>query len=285
MDRKILILYGSQSGTAQEVAEDIWRQSKKYHFKGTVKSMNSYTIENLITEKLVIFVCATTGQGDVPDNMNLFWKFLLRKNLPPNSLSNIKFAVLGLGDSSYEKYNFVAKRLNRRLIQLGGSPIVTIGLCDDQHDLGLHAVAVPWIKDLWDRIDVHFPLPSDMAMLPINPRVFRWDVESLNSDETEKTMNDSQEDFFIQDSKLDEIITTNVLDNERTTSLDHFQDVRLLTFDASLAKWNPGDVLLCRPKNSSEKVEQLFNLFSQNNLNLHRSTIILINEIDDGKWI
>lgn len=44
-------------------------------------------------------------QGDNPDNMKAFWKFLLRKSLPPDSLAAVKFAVFGLGDSTYVTYN------------------------------------------------------------------------------------------------------------------------------------------------------------------------------------
>jgi sulfite reductase alpha subunit-like flavoprotein len=61
--RDLLILYGSQTGTAQEVSENIWRESKRYHFRGSVKAMDDYDVRNLIDEKFVLFVCATTGQG------------------------------------------------------------------------------------------------------------------------------------------------------------------------------------------------------------------------------
>lgn len=44
-------------------------------------------------------------QGENPDNMRSFWKFLLRKSLPPDSLAALKFAVFGLGDSTYVTYN------------------------------------------------------------------------------------------------------------------------------------------------------------------------------------
>lgn len=126
-ERKLTILYGSQTGTAQDLAEKIYRESKIYHFTGPVKAMDGYDVKELIHEQIVCFVCSTTGQGDEPDNMKVFWKFLLRKNLPTHSLANLKFAVLGLGDSSYTKFNFVAKRLSKRLVQLGASQIVPIG--------------------------------------------------------------------------------------------------------------------------------------------------------------
>lgn len=44
-------------------------------------------------------------QGDPPNNMKKFWKLLLRKNLPANVLLGTSYAVFGLGDSGYVKYN------------------------------------------------------------------------------------------------------------------------------------------------------------------------------------
>lgn len=181
MDRKLTILYGSQTGTAQDLAEQIWRESKRFHFTGTVMSMDKYDVRCLIDEKYVIFVCSTTGQGDEPDNMRTFWKFLLRKSLPPNSLNALNFAVLGLGDSSYEKFNFVAKRLNKRLQQLGASTLTSIGLCDDQHDLGASAVYLKWIDELWKELLMRQPLPAGLTPLAESPRQLRWHVEVVQS--------------------------------------------------------------------------------------------------------
>lgn len=125
--RPLTILYGSQTGTAQDVAEKLYRDSKCYHFVGPVKPMDDYDVRRLIDERFVLFVCSTQGQGDEPDNMRTFWRFLLRRSLPASSLCGLHFAVLGLGDSSYEKFNFVAKRLNKRLQQLGAQPIIAMG--------------------------------------------------------------------------------------------------------------------------------------------------------------
>ena len=56
------------------------------------------------------------------------WKFLLRKSLPADSLSNQNFGVIGLGGSSYTKFNHVAKKLNRRLLQLGAIQLQPPGI-------------------------------------------------------------------------------------------------------------------------------------------------------------
>lgn len=82
--------------------------------------------------------------------------------------------MFGLGDSSYTKFNFVAKRLYRRLLQLGANPLIQLGLGDDQHDLGYDGAADPWIENLLNSILKVYPLPNDIVPLPkdyfISPR-------------------------------------------------------------------------------------------------------------------
>lgn len=185
MVRKLTILYASQTGTAQDLAEYIWRESKRYHFIGTVMAMDKYDVTQLIEEEFVVLVCSTTGQGEEPDNMKAFWKFLLRKSLPLDSLCGVNCAVLGLGDSGYEKFNFVAKRLNRRLQQLGANILIPIGLCDDQHDLGPSAVYDSWLNDLWKELLLHAPLPAGLAPLLETPRQFRWNIDIGKSSGTD----------------------------------------------------------------------------------------------------
>jgi len=74
----------------------------------------------------------------MPDNMKRFWRFLLRRSIPPDALSSLRFAVAGLGDSNYtDTFNFAAKKLHRRLENLSASPLLDVALADDQDKLGL----------------------------------------------------------------------------------------------------------------------------------------------------
>ena len=93
--RGLVVLYGSQTGTAQEVAERIGREGERLHFSTEVCSMDDFEVRRLPTSPLVVYVTSTTGQGEEPDNMKKTWKFLLRKSLPPDSLSQQRFGVLG----------------------------------------------------------------------------------------------------------------------------------------------------------------------------------------------
>ncbi len=168
--RRLSILFGSETGTAESVAVRIYRESKRYHFESRVCAMDAYPAEEIVGESLVVFVCSTTGQGDEPDNMRRFWKLLLRKKLTADTLAGMRFGVIGLGDSSYPKYNYVGKRLFRRLLQLGGEALLPLALGDDQHDLGPDAVVDPWIKELWMKALEICPMPEGIAPLPAYTR-------------------------------------------------------------------------------------------------------------------
>lgn len=286
MSRQLTILYGSETGTAQDFAESIWRESKKFHFEGFVKALNSYEAPSLINEKLVVFVCATTGVGEEPENMKIFWKFLLRKSLPGDSLSGLRFAVIGFGDSGYEKFNFVAKKLHKRLIQLGGIPLLDLALCDDQHDLGPSFVYLPWLTSLWNKVTSIYPLPSEKSPLAISPMEIRWNIETIDEDKENDSRVRAHQDCLYKKScevHLLDGVSLKLLTNERTTDEDHFQDVRLLSFDAKKLSWSPGDILNVRPQNRQTMVDDFFALMEELQVPIYPETMVRITKKSDGK--
>lgn len=105
----LLILYGSETGNAEDVAQSLWREARLLDVPARVFGMDEYDIENLPDEQVVVFVVSTTGQGEIPPNMRSAWLRMLRRSIGPDWLQNVHFAVLGLGDSSYQKYNFASK--------------------------------------------------------------------------------------------------------------------------------------------------------------------------------
>lgn len=133
---KLLILYASQTGNALDAAECIGRESERRGCPVVVRPVDDYDGRCLPEEDTVIFVVSTTGQGDTPDSMKVFWRFLLQKSLSKQWLEGVRYAVFGLGDSGYQKFNFVAKKLDNRLLYLGATAVVERGLGDDQHPSG-----------------------------------------------------------------------------------------------------------------------------------------------------
>ena len=258
------VLYGSQTGTAQEVAERIGREALRHFFQPTVLAMDDCSLDSLMKETLTVFVAATTGQGDDPDNMRNFFKALWSQRRNRQLLSHLKFGVLGLGDSSYQKFNYSAKRLNNLLMYLGGQPLCKIGLGDDQHDLGPEFVIDPWLENWWNKALELCPLVegvkplSSKIMLP--PKYKLKVITDAPADKNNCVMIDTSQQQGEACATCPSL--AKVTRNDRVTSKDHFQEVRLIEFDTSQmkTKHKPGDVLMVQPQNLEEHVEEFINV-------------------------
>ena len=124
----------------------------KRKLRPRILGFDEFPILQLPTSKLIVFVIATTGDGEAPQTMLNAWKFLLRRDLPPNSLKSLKFSVFGLGDSSYALFNAMAKKLTQRLMDLGATLFHKVGLGDYQHDFGYEGEFDPWLAQLWPNL-------------------------------------------------------------------------------------------------------------------------------------
>ncbi|KAI8633431.1 riboflavin synthase domain-like protein [Xylariaceae sp. FL1651] len=164
--RKMLILYGSETGNSEDAAGDIERMARRLHFQTLLEEMNETELGNLLQYTLVIFVVSTTGQGDLPKNARGFWKSLLRKRLPPNCLRSVNFTTFGLGDSSYFQYNWAARKLHKRLGQLGAVEFVPRGEADERHEDGIDGTFLPWCRTLQTYLEKEYPLPPGLSPIP-----------------------------------------------------------------------------------------------------------------------
>ncbi|KAJ1946427.1 NAPDH-dependent diflavin reductase, partial [Kickxella alabastrina] len=265
------------TGCAEDTARRIARQAHRRYFTTRVHSMDSFdrTILFQATPPLTIFVCSTTGQGSEPSNMRKFWRFLLRKSLPHDALSALRFAVFGLGDSHYDGFNFAAKRLFRRLKALGAGEIVGRGDGDDAHYLGLDGALDPWLDRLWAGVEAIYPLPREIMpedtvpepVFRVEPavggegraegRAERW-AEGRAMDKGKGKAKgkdgdgdgDRHKDVHVDVG--DGSVAAQLVLNERLTATDHFQDVRHLQFaPQARLSWAPGDTCMLRPSNPS----------------------------------
>lgn len=135
-DRRILILYATETGNSLDASERIAREARRRHFYTTVASVDAYDSQDLLDEQLVIFVLSTTGSGEEPRPMKPFWLQLLRSDLPNDLFDEMAFTVFGLGDSAYERFCWASKKLVRRLLSLGAKEIVSSCHSDEQDRFG-----------------------------------------------------------------------------------------------------------------------------------------------------
>ena len=104
--------------------------------------MASYKLASLKSEQTVIIITATYGEGEPPEGAELFHKWLMGKRAP--ELKGLNFAVLGLGDSSYEFFNKTAQDFDSRFEALGATRL----LDRVELDVDYKAAADAWIVDI-----------------------------------------------------------------------------------------------------------------------------------------
>lgn len=292
--RTALVLYGSETGNAQDLAEEIESLAERLRFDATVLDLDSVTLRDLSKCSVAIFCISTTGQGDFPQNSRRFWRTLLSGALKPGTLRKVRFASFGLGDSSYPRFNVAHRMLHGRLVQLGARPICDRGEGNEQHPEGHSAAFREWIVYLKLKLVEAFPLPEGEHEIPED--VFlepKWKLElaphalpnesipttrpqmisngeSVKLDPTSPPNrlsyqpDGSSPEVAIPSSDLLPVRRAHradVLRNDRVTHAEHFQDVRLvnLRIDEHYS-YGPGAVAVIYPKNYPQDVQDLIDL-------------------------
>ncbi|KAF4588599.1 NAPDH-dependent diflavin reductase [Pleurotus pulmonarius] len=252
-----LILYATETGTAQDAAERISRRLHCIHMKCRVINVAEYEPTDLIAENLVIFVASTTGSGVESRSMTPMWSMLLRSGLPDDLFEDMFFAVFGLGDTAYEKFCWPAKKLDRRLESLGAVRICERGDGDEQHPMGVDGALDLWCEKLTRSLLEIYPLqPGVQPLSPNakpNPRAsfVASSSQSLDRSSTVSWHSDQKTTYH----------QATVSKNQRITSQDWYQDVRHfeLDFEDDL-NYFPGDVAVIHPEIPEERVEEILDI-------------------------
>ncbi|PPV05531.1 NADPH-sulfite reductase flavoprotein subunit [Xanthomonas bromi] len=136
--QRLTVLYGSQTGNARRQAEQLAADAEAAGLHVRLLRADAYPTRELANERLLYVVISTQGEGDPPDDAIGLVEFLTGRRAP--KLPELKYAVLGLGDSSYADFCGIARRIDERLAELGGSRVQPRG----EADLDIDSIAVPW---------------------------------------------------------------------------------------------------------------------------------------------
>ena len=128
MSKILHIAYATQTGTAEELAFDIEKQCKEKSVDCQVFELDDISIEKLQSIDKLMIVTSTTGDGEVPDNGITFWEDLSALN--ELNVSNLKYGVLALGDSSHYDFCNAGKIIDEKLKALGANRIIDRQECD-----------------------------------------------------------------------------------------------------------------------------------------------------------
>ncbi|MCY7911895.1 assimilatory sulfite reductase (NADPH) flavoprotein subunit [Bacillus haynesii] len=132
VSKEVTILFGSQTGNAQGLAENAAKKLTERGFQVTVSAMSDFKPNQLKKLKNLLIVVSTHGEGDPPDNALSFHEFLHGRRAP--KLDDLRYSVLALGDTSYEFFCQTGKEFDQRLGELGGTRLHPRVDCDLDYD-------------------------------------------------------------------------------------------------------------------------------------------------------
>ena len=156
---QISVYYATQTGTAESFARQLEREGPEHGFFVHVVDLEDINVEDVVDDSRkdedsgtarAIFLTATYGEGEAPDNSTLFVEALKERaateiffeekktpdlDAPESSLVGLDYCVFGLGNRQYDHFNAMGKFFDHAIERVGGNRILPLGLGDDDDDL------------------------------------------------------------------------------------------------------------------------------------------------------
>lgn len=143
MHRKLRILVGTMTGTAESVAQAIELALGDARVQVSVTPMDALDAGVFGEDELFLICTSTYGQGDVPDNAKKLYESLMQTR--PH-LSHVRYGVVALGDRTYaDTFCNGGKRFDRLLADLGAQRIGEVLLHDASAGTLPEEVAAAWV--------------------------------------------------------------------------------------------------------------------------------------------
>ena len=226
--KTMTILYGSQTGNSQGLAEKYASALKTQNVDVTVSSLGKFKASNLKKITNLLLIVSTHGEGDPPDQAIQFYEFLHSKRAP--KLEHLQYSVLALGDSSYEFFCKTGKDLDEQFAKLGATRIVPRIDCDVDYD----DAAAQWFSTVQQEF-----LKQATAI----------SVTSTQSDEKLGATTYSRKNPFYAEV-LENINLNGRGSNKETRHLE-------LSIEGANFLFEPGDSIGIQPENSEQLVHAL----------------------------
>ena len=131
-DNSLLLIFGTETGNAEELAEDAANMAKGFDLEATVMDMEDIEPDDISTSKRLIVVCSTWGEGEQPVNAQDLYDAV--EETEEGSMEGVNFAVLALGDTAFELFCESGKEWDKILEEKGGNRVNDRIDCDTDYD-------------------------------------------------------------------------------------------------------------------------------------------------------
>ncbi|MYV39957.1 cytochrome P450 [Streptomyces sp. SID1328] len=169
----LTVAYGSSLGSSEDLARTIADRTERSGFGTTLVSLDELG-DNLPTEGLLVVVAASYN-GKAPDNAQRF-DDLLAAGLPEGSLKDVRFALLGTGNTQWvATYQAFPKRIEEGLLAAGATPVIERGVVDAAGDFD--GMATRWMDTLWTTLAEEYAADTSQESGP------RYQVQLLTQAE------------------------------------------------------------------------------------------------------
>ena len=227
----ITILVGSQTGNSEALAEQTHQLAASRGLRTVIKKMGDYKLPQLKTEKNLLVIVSTYGEGDPPDNAREMYEYLFSKRAP--ALKQTHFAVLGLGDSSYEFFCKMGVDFDRRLEELGATRIYQRVDCD----VDFESTAEAWMDAVLNELATRVETKPQSAGLSL------------------PSFTASTSSTYSRKNPFPAVLLENIVLNGRG-SIKETHHVEL-SLEGSGLTYEPGDALGIYPTNAPDVVDDL----------------------------
>jgi sulfite reductase (NADPH) flavoprotein alpha-component len=144
---KITIVYGTETGNSKKLATDFAAKAKQHRIHAKVIGMDQYRLADLHKEEYLLAVVSTHGEGDPPIAAKKFYDHIHNNGF---KLDNLKFSVLGLGDTSYPLFCKTGEDVDLQFDKMGGKRIAPLQKCDVEYEEDANA----WFNSVLNNLTV-----------------------------------------------------------------------------------------------------------------------------------
>lgn len=231
----LVVLFGSQTGTAEKLARRIAKTAAARGFAPTLHDLAKYPREQLPSEPRILVVTSTYGDGEPPDSARGFWAWLSGESAP--RLPATRFSVCALGDSNYPRFCAFGRALDERFAALGATRALPRAECDADPE----KTFTPWLAAALPAL-----APSDSSTASPTP-----ELPALADADPAEAPSPSRDRPF----------PARLVTNRRLSGPSSSKDVR--HFEISLAgapaglRYEVGDALGVCPRNDPALVDAL----------------------------